>query len=244
MTNYKYKIALAQIKSKLSKENLQTHIKILSKISNDVDLVVFPELSLNGYLLKDKALEDCWNINNELDILKDFSKNFDIVVGASICTNREPTNSALYFSQGQLIHRHDKKYLPNRGLFEEARFFQAGNNFKSFLTKFGNTLVVVCEDLWRGSTLAEIERIEPDLLIVIANSPARNFINGNIEIADQWRSILMTSSIISAGFVIFVNRVGFEDGLGFWGGSGIFKNGREIFRMTIFDEVIEEIKLI
>jgi len=69
-----FKIAIAQIKPKLSRENLQTHLKILSKISHDVDLVVFPELSLNGYLLKDRAIEDCWNINHELDAMRKMRK--------------------------------------------------------------------------------------------------------------------------------------------------------------------------
>lgn len=233
------KIALVQFKPKLSRENLNRHIEILESIDDSVELVIFPELSLNGYYLQDSVFDDAWRVD-ELQQLSNISKKVDIVVGGAIRERKSFYNSSLYFSKGELIHNHKKLHLPNYGLFEEARFFKHGDQIESFNTKFGKTISLVCEDIWRGSTLSEIEQISPDFITVISNSPARGFKDGKVEIIDKWKALLKTASIIADSKVIFVNRVGFEDGLGFWGGSMIFdRGGEELLQLPLYDEKIE-----
>jgi predicted amidohydrolase len=233
------KIALAQFKPTLNRENLQRHIEIIENLQQDVDLIIFPELSLNGYYLQDKVLEDCWDISELQEIAK-LSQKVDIVLGGAIRENRDIFNSSLYFSDGELIHSHHKLHLPNYGLFEEARFFSDGEEIKAFKTRFGKTISLVCEDLWRGSTFAEIEKNQPDLIIVISSSPARGFENGEIEIVEQWKALLKSASILGEAKTIFVNRVGFEDGLGFWGGSMILnKRGKVEKMLPLYRETVE-----
>jgi predicted amidohydrolase len=109
-------------------------------------------------------------------------------------------------------------------MFQESRFFFAGDTLKSFQTKHGKAMMVVCEDLWSSSIIDQISMQKPEIVYVIANSPARGFTETDLEIEKKWRRILSTTAILSGAHVVFVNRVGFEDGLGFWGKSMIFNS--------------------
>jgi len=236
------KIALSQFKPKLSKKNLEKHLEILEN-QKDIDLIIFPELSLNGYYLQDKVFEDAWKIS-ELSRIAEYSKKVDILVGAVIQERKEFFNSALYFSKGELLHHHKKLHLPNYGMFEEARFFSDGDKIDFFENNFGRIVILICEDIWRGSTLAEIEKLQPDYLIIIANSPARGFKDGKIEIIEKWKAILKTASIFAKSKTVFLNRVGFEDGLGFWGGSMTFNEKGDILdEFPLYDEMTKIVEL-
>ena len=237
------KIKLVQLKTKLSsKNNIEKHLKILSEIkeNDNLDIVIFPELSLNGYFLQDLVQEEYFQLDDFKPFLK-FSEKFDILLGAVLKENNRFYNSALYFSNGKILHIHRKVFLPNYGMFEEERFFSKGKKIKTFKNKFGKNAVVICEDLWNGKTLSKLSKLNPENIFVLANSPTRGFQNGKILIAEQWYSILQTTSIITKSNVIFINRVGFDDGLGFWGGSAIFQNGQLVYQLPFFDEVQKDI---
>jgi len=213
------KIALIQSAPKLSRSNL-TEVLAMVAEKSDADVVVFPELSLSGYLLQDKLFEDAWRVE-ELDALAEMSQNCDIVIGAALWDEGKVYNSALYFSKGRLLHIHHKNHLPTYGMFEEGRYFVAGDEIKSFQTPYGNAIMVICEDLWRADTLTAITASEAEIVYVLSASPARGFEEGSLEIESQWDSLLKATALLSHNYVVFVNRVGFEDGLGFWGGSRV-----------------------
>jgi predicted amidohydrolase len=235
------KITIAQIAPKLNKHNVEKHKRIIKE--SDADIVVFPELSLNGYMLQDKVVEDAWSIE-ELATLGALSMEKDIILGAALKSNQTIYNSALYFSGGTLQHVHHKNHLPNYGMFEEARFFTEGKEITTTQTKFGNIATVVCEDLWRVKTIDRLVQMMPDVIVVIANSPARDFSDDGLLIKAQWESILKTTALLSHAHVIFVNRVGFEDGFGFWGGSMVITPDSQIsLQLPLFDEKIETITI-
>jgi predicted amidohydrolase len=238
-------IKLVQLKTELSsKNNTEKHLKILSEIkeNDNLDIVIFPELSLNGYFLQDLIQEEYFQLDDFKPFLE-FSEKFDILLGAVLKEKNQFYNSALYFSKGKIIHIHRKVFLPNYGMFEEQRFFSNGKEIKTFENKFGKNAVVICEDLWNSKTLSKLDELNPDNIFVLANSPTRGFQNGKISIAEKWYSILQTTSILTKSNVIFINRVGFDDGLGFWGGSAIYQNGQLIKKLPFFDEVQEDIIL-
>ena len=187
------KITLAQISPKLNRSNLDEICKIIKKNSNYSDLIVFPELSLNGYLLQDKLYEDAWDLN-ELDELKILSLDVDIAIGGAIRDKKSFRNSALYFSKGKLLSSHNKVHLPNYGMFEEARYFKAGDKFESFLSSYGKVFMLICEDLWHESVQNDLKLENPDLIIVLVASPARGFSDKGLEIENQWLSIIKTVS--------------------------------------------------
>jgi len=230
------KIALAQIKPKLSPDNIDKHIEFIEK--TDADLVVFPELSMNGYKIKDALLEDAFDI----EYFKKISFSKDVVLGAAIKTDGKIYNSALYIDENIKIH--NKVHLPTYGVFEEGRFFFKGDEFKIINTKFGKTAMFVCEDVFSGDAVNFVSLNKPDLIIVIAASPAREFDEGKLLIEEQWEALLKTMAILSGAYVIFCNRVGFEDGLGFWGGSRVINpKGETEVKADYFEEELVECEL-
>ncbi|MDB2562158.1 nitrilase [Sulfurimonas sp.] len=237
------KVTLGQTSPKLSRLNLENIVKTIHNIKDESDLVVFPELSLNGYLLQDKLFEDAWELN-EFDELSALSKSIDIVVGAAIKDGNDFRNSALYFSDGKLLSKHNKVHLPNYGMFEEARYFTAGNVFESFKTKYGKVSMLVCEDLWHKQVHHDLIGENPDLIIALVASPARGFSDTGLDIEDKWKNIIVEVASECNAQLIFVNRVGFEDGLGFWGGSCILNtDGKIIESLPHYKEIIKTVEI-
>jgi predicted amidohydrolase len=233
------RVTLAQTAPKLNRTNLGDIIKIVEKNKKNSDLIVFPELSLSGYMLQDKLIEDAWHLE-ELDQLRELSKDIDIVVGAALKEKNHFRNVALYFSQGEFISRHIKVYLPNYGMFEEARYFEAGKIFESFYLRDKNISMVVCEDLWHQNVHHDLITQNPDIIIALVASPARGFNDNTLDIEDKWYDIITTVAQECQATLIFVNRVGFEDGLGFWGGSCIVnKSGKIENKLEKFKEIVK-----
>ena len=237
------RITLAQTSPKLNRSNLGVIIEIIESAKNESDLIVFAELSLSGYMLQDKLSEDAWELE-ELDTLKELSKDVDIVVGAAFVSDGHFSNSALYFSKGQFLSRHDKVHLPNYGMFEEARYFEAGNIFESFLVKNKRVSMVICEDLWHENVHNDLIAQNPDTIIALVASPARGFSDDGLAIQKQWYEIIETVAAECSAKLIFVNRVGFEDGLGFWGGSCIVdENGQRVAELENYKTQIKTFEI-
>lgn len=219
------KVSLAQISPRLNRNNIELHLKEIEACAADV--IVFPELSLNGYLLQDKVYEDAFTVE-ELECFVQASHAVDIVLGCALRENHRIFNAALYFSKGKLKHVHHKVHLPNYGMFEEARYFFKGDEIGFFDTLYGKSSIVVCEDLWRAQSIAALALEKPEIIYVLANSPARDFRDDGLLIKEQWTAILKTTAILCGSYVVFVNRVGFEDGIGFWGSSMIVSPSGEV----------------
>lgn len=236
------KVALIQSAPKLNRSNL-SDVLALIEASNDADVVVFPELALSGYLLQDKLYEDAWKIEELNDVAR-ASKKCDIVIGAALWENGSVYNSALYFSNGSLLHIHHKNHLPTYGMFEEGRYFNEGDQIASFQTPHGNAIMVICEDVWHAETIAAIAASEAEIVYVLAASPARDFSDEGISIESQWDSLLKSTALLSHNYVIFVNRVGFEDGLGFWGGSRVITPmGNVEYSLALFEREVKLCKI-
>lgn len=218
-------VALAQVSPKLNRSNVEMHLEEIRRC--DANVIVFPELSLNGYLLQDKVYEDAFTIE-ELDCFVQASHKIDIVLGCALRSEHRIFNAGIYFSKGEVKHVHKKVHLPNYGMFEEARYYFKGESIEFFETLYGTTAVVVCEDLWRAESIAELSAQKPEIIYVLANSPVRDFKDNGLLIKDQWISILKTTALLCGSYVVFVNRVGFEDGIGFWGSSMIITPSAEI----------------
>lgn len=237
------KVTLAQTSPKLNRSNLSDIIETIVEYKNSTDVIVFSELSLNGYSLQDKLHEDAWNIE-ELNVLKVLSKDVDIVVGGAMRDSKVFRNASLYFSHGELLSQHNKVHLPNYGMFEEARYFDAGDIFEGFVTDFGKISMLVCEDLWDAGVHSQLFAENPDYIIALVASPARGFEDEGLLIEDQWHALLKSVALHCNAKVVFVNRVGFEDGLGFWGGSCIVdKNARIIHKLPHYKTTIKTFEI-
>lgn len=238
------RVTLAQITPKLNRTNLQMIVSLVKEVQSSSDLILFPELSLSGYSLQDKLYEDAWRLE-ELYELKELSKEIDIVVGAALKEKNRFRNSALYFHKGELLSKHDKVHLPNYGMFEEARYFEAGDIFESFMVEDKRVSMVVCEDLWHKNVHHDLIEQNPDMILALVASPARGFNeDGSLEIENKWYSIIQDVAKECSATLLFVNRVGFEDGLGFWGGSCVVESdGTLVHKVEKFKEKVVNFEL-
>src|SRR6202048_5173298 len=197
-----------------------------------VELLVFPELSLTGYFLKDLVPDSAIQLESkEMRELAALSTQLDVVLGAVI---EEPDhryfNASLYFSQGELLHVHRKVYLPTYGMFDEQRYFAAGDRFRSFKTGFGRAGILVCEDIWHLSSAYILSLEGVDMIICPSSSPGRG-VNTDARLgrAESYGILCRTYAQFLTSFFLYCNRVGYEDGANFWGGSmGIGPNGEII----------------
>lgn len=213
-------VALIQYAPRLNRSNLERVLAYVHEHKERHDLLLFPELALSGYMLQDKLYEDAWE-RDELTPLCEASQDVDIAIGAALKEEGRIYNTALYFSQGEILHIHRKMHLPNYGMFEEARYFFKGERIELFESRFGQSAMLVCEDLWRAESIATLAQLKPDIIFLHVASPARDFSDEGIMIESQWDALVKTTAILCSAYVIFVNRIGFEDGIGFWGGSRV-----------------------
>jgi predicted amidohydrolase len=84
----------------------------------------------------------------------------------------------------------------------------------------------------------------PDYIIALVASPARGFSDSGLYIEDKWYEIIKTVSKECRAKLIFVNRVGFEDGLGFWGGSCIIDEAANmLFKLPRYEKIIKTFEI-
>ena len=241
----KIKIALAQINTRLGDvdANLEKHL-VYAKQAKDAgaDLLVFPELSLTGYALQDLASTVAHRPFSDDPIfmpLLETSNNLDLVVGfVDEDTRHRFYIAAAYLSGGQVLHVHHKVYLPTYGLFDEGRFFAWGDSVQAFDTRFGRVGIAICEDFWHASPPYLLWLDGADLLIFTSASPGRGISEDEKLESARWvEQINRAYANLFTSFVTHANRVGFEDGLNFWGGSTVFDpNGKLLAQGPYFEE--------
>ncbi len=187
------------------------------------DVVIFPELSLTGYFLKDMVSTVARRLDApEIRRLAELSRGTALVAGiVEESPEHRFFNSAVYFEDGAIRHVHRKVYLPTYGLFDEGRYFARGDKIRAFDTKLGRTALLVCEDLWHPSTVY-IATLDGALSVLCPSASPIRGISDDVEQDDNaryWESLNRMHARTYALTVAHANRVGFEDGVGFWGGS-------------------------
>lgn len=237
-----FSVTLAQIKPKLGclADNLlliEEHIR--QAITAGSSLIVFPELALTGYFLKDLVPEVALRRDSsEIARLVELSRSISIVVGfVEVTDDYRFFNSALYLEDGVIRHLHRKVYLPTYGLFDEQRYLARGERFRAFDTKLGRCGLLICEDAWHLSASYILAMDGAATLICLSSSPARG-VEGDVPAsALAWQKLISTSAMFLNCRVLYCNRVGYEDGIGFWGGSEyVAPSGESIVRGKLLQE--------
>jgi predicted amidohydrolase len=237
------KIALAQISPKLGDlgHNFRLHVDYIQKAKKkNIDLLIFPELSLTGYTLKDLVEEIALDPRTDplFKKLKGLSHEMSFVLG--FVEEKEKgqfLNSAAFFSQGKIVHIHRKIYLPTYGMFEELKFFDQGKNFQTFSTSFGKTGMLICYDFLHISSSYLLFVGGSELIIAISAAPGRGLSdNEGYASVRMWELMGEAVSHFFQAFVIYCNRIGFEDGKSFAGGSFIYNPGGHLVAKAPYAE--------
>ena len=233
---------LAQIKPKLGcvADNLKLIEEQITKARDaGADLIVFPELALSGYFLKDLVPEVALRTDSpEILRLIELSRGISIVIGfVEESDDYHFYNSALYLEDGKIRHRHRKVYLPTYGLFDEQRYLARGESFRAFDTKFGRFGMLICEDMWHLSASYILAMDGAKTLLCLSSSPARGIESDTPGSAAAWQKLVSTTAMFLNCRVLYSNRVGFEDGVNFWGGSEyVAPSGESVARAALLEE--------
>jgi predicted amidohydrolase len=243
----KINLALAQFNTKLGEveANLAIHLSLIDEAkSKGADLLVFPELSLTGYVLQDLAVTTAIRPDQDDPVFNELlaaSQEIDLMVGFVHEDRRHRFYIAsAYLAEGKIVHIHNKVYLPTYGMFDEGRFFAWGDSAQAFNTRFGRVGMLICEDFWHASLPYLLWLDGADILLFQSASPGRGLTDDPRLSSSSWvEHTNRAYAGLFTNFVAHANRVGFEDGLNFWGGSTIFDpNGDLVVRAPDFEEAL------
>lgn len=240
-------VGLAQIYPKLGdlEHNLAVHLDYAERArAADVDLLIFPELSLTGYQVQDLVPEVALgapDADPAFAQLLEVSCDIDLVVGFvhEDCRKRFYIANA-YLSGGAALHIHHKLYLPTYAMFDESRYFAQGNSVRAFDTRFGRLGMLICEDFWHVSPPYLLWLDGADMLILNSSSPSRGLNADDRLMGTRWvEHVNQAYGSMFTSYILHCNRVGYEDGKNFWGGSSVVDpDGEFMTRGLYFDEAL------
>jgi len=229
--------------------NLEMHLTAAQEAAAEgADCVLFSELSLTGYFLKDQTAEVALRLDAPpLRELAELSK--EVSIGAGFIERGDDGqlyNAYGFWEDGALLSIHRKVHLVTYGMFEEHRDLGAGSDFTPTESKHGRFLVLTCEDAWhmQGPLLGFHAGV--DAILVPSASPARGVTDesGVLGSVQAWSRLLSSWALITQTWVCHINRVGFEDGIGFGGGSRAFDPfGQEVAALEGLDTGALKVKL-
>lgn len=247
------RIGLAQLAPVLGalESNLERHRALIAEaLDARVDLLVSPELGLTGYLLQDLNADVAMARDDErLLSLAHAGRGMSNVVGfVERSSDEQLFISAALLEEGEVRHVYRKSYLPNYGLFDERRFFGAGDQLRAVDSRLGVRLgISICEDFWHLPTPYLLALDGAQILINIASSPGRDIAavkEGGLGTANSWRTIMRAYAQLTTAYVVFVNRVGVEESVIFWGGSQVIDPaGEVVFEAPLLEQGLHVVEV-
>ena len=188
--------------------------------AHGAQLVVFPEMTLTGYMPEDLVLRHSFRSAScralttlAADLAADGLGEIGVVVGY-LDEDQGPRNAAAFLQAGRVVGRYFKHHLPTYGVFDEDRYFTAGDDLT--VVRFGgvDVAMTICEDVWRaGGPFAAAAAARVGLILNINGSPYERD-------KDDLRLPLVQRRAVEAGApVVYVNQVGGQDELVFDGDS-------------------------
>jgi len=230
-------VALAQISCKIGdkKHNInKMKQKVEEAKKKDANIIIFPELSLTGYSTRDLTYELAEPIPGpSVKLLEENAKRENIHMIFGMLEQSEKARAVLYNTAVLLgpkgfIGKYRKMHLPTHSVFEEKRYFRLGYQAPVFETKIGKLGLIICYDAFFPEVSRLLRLKGAQFIICISASPAtrRRF----FEVLTAARAIENTV------FLAYVNLVGVENGLQFWGGSRLIAPSGSIITQAKYDE--------
>lgn len=216
----KIKVALAQICS--NRENKKANLRKIEDFTarakdQAADLVIFPELSLTGYVLHDQLYESAETIPGpSTKRIAEIAKKtgLHIIFGMPELSGQTKAtlfNTAVLVGPKGFIGKYRKMYLPTHSVFEEKRYFRPGYQVAAFNTPIGNIGLIICYDIFFPEICRLTKLKGANLIVCISASPAIR--------RSYFELLTAARALENTVFLAYVNLAGFEDGLQFWGGS-------------------------
>jgi predicted amidohydrolase len=233
----KIKVALAQISSRREnkKENLRRIEEVTMKAKEQAaNLVIFPELSLTGYVMHDQIYELSETIpgpsTKRIEALAK-KTGMHIIFGMPELSEKTKAtifNTAAFVGPEGFIGKYRKMYLPTHSVFEEKRYFRPGYQTAAFNTPIGHIGLFICYDIFFPE-VCRLTRLKGAVLMVcISASPAVR--------RSYFELLTAARALENTAFLAYVNLAGVEDGLQFWGGSRLVSPTGNLLAKAKYDE--------
>ena len=229
--------ALAQISC--IRENKTENIRKMEKTvaeaeKHAAELVIFPELSLTGYVVRDQIYELAETIpgpsTRSIEKIARKSKTYIVFGMPELSEKAQATiyNSAVLVGPEGLVGKYRKIHLPTHSVFEEKRYFRPGYQTAVFDTELGKIGLIICYDIFFPEVTRLTRLKGAQLIVCISASPAvrRTF----------FEILTLARAIENTAFLAYVNLVGVEDGLHFWGGSRLIEPQGKILVQGKYDK--------
>ncbi|MEM2105553.1 MAG: carbon-nitrogen hydrolase family protein [Candidatus Bathyarchaeia archaeon] len=232
-----FKVALAQMSCyRAEKEkNMGKMEKIIKEAARKkAGLIIFPELSLTGYVVRDEIYNLAETIPGpSTEAMEKIAKKTGTYVVFGMPELSEKTkatiyNSAVLVGPEGFVGKYRKMHLPTHSVFEEKRYFRPGYEAVALDTNLGRVGLIVCYDIFFPE-LSRLTRLKgAQLIICISASPAVR--------KAFFEALTVARAIENAVFLAYVNLVGIEDGLQFWGGSRLVGPNGKVLVQAKYDE--------
>ena len=233
------RVGIAQIDIELFDidSNVQKHLDYIAKAKElDIELLVFPELSLTGYHIQDKALDMGMTLESKyVKLLVEASVGIRVIFGIP----EEERNAVLYNSsitaynkEIEFVHR--KNNLPNYGKFIEKAIFAPSQDVNNFeVDEQWKYAVLICADMWDPSLVHKTMLENTNLLISPFNGGVTEENSTNIK---NWQKCFDFYSMMYGSYIIGANRVGKENEFKFFGNSVIMDPHGKLLAMAKTEE--------
>jgi N-carbamoylputrescine amidase len=227
-------VGLAQIDCRLGvvEANLERHLQRIAQAhEHNVDLLLFPELSLTGYRLLHLTSRVAIRIDQSsvVERLRKAAAGMSIIVGL---VEEGPEgvlyNSALLIDREETRFVYRKLYLPTYGIFQEGRFFGAGDRLHQAPVGDEAVGVLICEDLWHPHLARRLALGGSRVIAVISAGPGRVGSGPRLDSQETWETLTRSTALVNTSWVLYCNRVGWEEGSFYSGGSHIVRPDGEV----------------
>ncbi|MFO1436491.1 MAG: NAD+ synthase [Gammaproteobacteria bacterium] len=204
------------------------------------DIVIFPELTLTSYPPEDLLLRKGLyaQIDHALARILKTVRDIDLLIGYPQLTPRGIFNTCSVLRQGRAIATYHKQHLPNYSVFDEKRYFVAGDKACVFDLHGVQTALTICEDVWVHGTCFQARAAGARLMLNINGSP---YHLGKTHAREE---VLRAAVREGQMPIVYVNLVGGQDELIFDGGSMVMNAGAEVVvRAPEFKERLEMVEV-
>ena len=216
-------------------EIMETLIKnSQEKYETDIDLIVFPELFITGYNLRDnynRVAEKIPSAGNAQKGIENLSKKYNIYILTGIVekSGKSLFNSAIIIGPEGYVGHYRKQFLPNFGPFEEKIFFGEGDQTPVFEMPFGKVGIQICYDIFFPEASSGLALNGADVIINLSASPTTS--------RPLFHRMLPARAIETTCFYVYSNNIGTQGSLTFAGESAVVDpRGKTIAEIPGFEE--------
>ncbi|MGQ9544102.1 MAG: carbon-nitrogen hydrolase family protein [Candidatus Bathyarchaeia archaeon] len=234
-------MAIAQISPKLCDKEYNLNImeqRAVEARRRDVEFIIFPELTLTGYLCRDLFHQLAEPLDGEsVRRVRNIAEQNGLTIIFGMPTQKDVKgviyNSSVMVSEDGDVASYNKAYLPTHSVFDERRYFRPGVEINCFESRRCKVGLTICYDLYFPEIYRVLSLKGAEFIVCISASPSTR--------REYFELLTRARSIENGVFLIFANRVGIENGLHFWGGSHVSgPNGMILAKAPYYEEKLLE----